>query len=121
MSKKHISYFQSVITLGILSEGETREEASKRAEEKLKNPDGVNYCFFDQTPFEVVATEGWNPELEADEQTDGEGIIFNFNPSDKTKNVIATRLQKKAKDLTDEDYQGFVKECLQEALDISQV
>jgi len=114
MGKRHISYFQSIITLGILSNGETSSEAAENAALKLKNETGVDHCFFDQTPFEVVATEDWKPELEATKEESG--LSFKFNPSDETKNVIATRLQKDAKDLTDDDYEEFVKGSLQDAL-----
>lgn len=117
MSKRHISYFQSVITLGILTEGETKEEAISRASRKMEQHEGVDHCFFDQTPFENVATEEWSPELES--KTAEEGLSFNFNPSDKTKNVIATRLQKDVDELTDEDYELFIKESLQKSLELS--
>jgi len=116
MSKQYISYFQSVITLGIVTDGENAEEASHRAAIKMKESDCVNHCFFDQTNFELVGTDTWNPELEANPE-DGEGICFHFNPSEKTKNVIATRLCKAAKDLTEEDFETFVKESLQSVLD----
>jgi len=117
MSNRHISYFQSVITLGILTEGETEIEALEKASKKLEQRQGVDHCFFDQTPFERVATEQWNPELES--QKSDSGLSFNFNPSNETKNVIATRLQKKLADLTEEDYERFVKETLERALQIS--
>ena len=119
MSERHISYFQSVITLGILSHGETSEEASKKAKEKMKDSEGVNYCFFEQTPFESVATEKWTPEIESEEGHKGNGLRFNFDPSDETKNVIATRLQKDVSVLTKEDYEAFVKDSLEKALAIS--
>ena len=119
MSKQYISYFQSVITLGIVTDGENAEEASHRATIKMKESDCVNHCFFDQTSFESVATEEWRPEIEAEKTLTESGISFNFNPSDETKNVIATRLQKNASSLTDEDYQAFVKESLQTSLKLS--
>jgi len=117
MNKRHISYFQSVITLGILTDGETIEEASKKASHKMKDSEGVDHCFFDQTNFEIVGSEEWSPEIESEK--DVEGFKFNFSPSDETKNVIATRLQKDITDLTDEDIEIFVKESLQKSLEIS--
>lgn len=118
MGERYISYFQSVITLGITSEGETEQEAMDNAKAKLTNKDGVNHCFFDQTPFEIVATEDWEPEIEASKEATG--LKFNFDPSEETKNVIATRLQKDVQDLTDEDYEEFVKGSLQKALELVQ-
>lgn len=115
MSKSYISYFQSVITLGILSEGDGKEDALAQAEETMKDPNGVNHCFFDQTQFEPVATETWEPELES--KNNHNGLQFDFNPSEKTRAVIATRLQKTPSELTNADIEIFVKESIQYSLE----
>lgn len=114
MKGRYVSYFQSVITIGILSQADNEIDALNKAKEKINNSEEVNHCFFDQTDFEPVATEAWNPELESD--WDESGLKFNFVPNEKTKSVIATRLQKSADDLTNEDYERFVKESIQNAL-----
>ncbi len=116
MNKRYISYFQSVTTLGILTDGNDKDEAHSKAKNKLKKEEGVDHCFFDQTPFDLVATEEWEPEIEAEKSKSG--LSFNFNPSDETKNVIATRLHKDVSDLTNVDYETFVKDSIQKALNI---
>ena len=111
---RFITYFQSVMTIGVLSSADTEVEARKKSEDKLKDADGINHLFFDITDFEPVATEAWNPELEANE--DGDGLTFHFNPSEKTKSVIATRMHKPMDELTYDDYERFVKSSIQFAL-----
>jgi len=114
MKGRYVTYFQSVITIGVLSQADNEIDALNKAKEKVNNPDGVNHCFFDQNDFEPVATEPWTPELESG--WDEKGLKFHFDPNDKTKSVIATRLQKPASELTEEDYEQFVKDSIQEAL-----
>lgn len=111
---KYISYFQSVLTIGIMNNAKNEEEAEHKAKIKLKNKDGVNYCAFDQTDFELTDTEIWEPEIESKE-IEG-GINLDFKPDEKTKNIIATRLQKSISDLTNEDIEQFVKESIENAL-----
>jgi len=114
----YISYFQSVITIGILNVAEIEQEASKRAFEKLTNKDGVNHCFFDQTNFELEKTEQWKPEFSSEALGEINGdMIFNINLSPETKSIIATRLQKDVEELTDADYANFLKESVQQSLD----
>ena len=116
MSKRYISYFQSVITLGVITSGDTEEQVIENAKNKLKDKEGVNHCYFDQTPFEITAVEGWNPEFESEKSE--EGLKFHFNPGTETKNVIATRLHKDVESLTETDYDTFVKDCIQKALSV---
>ena len=110
--KKYISYFQSVITIGIMSNGSTQKEAGEKARSKLLDVNGVNHCFFEQTDFDLTKVERWKPEINL-EDMDLDGMSFRFNPNCHTKNIIATRLHKDVKDLTEEDYQRFVKESIQ--------
>lgn len=112
--RRFISYFQSVMTIGIMSRAKSVQEAEKKAQVKMKNKDGVNYCVFDQTPFELTGTEEWTPEFERD--IGEEGVSFKFNPDDKTKNIIATRLSKKVEDVTEDDIEDFVKQSVERAL-----
>jgi len=111
---RYISYFQSVITIGIMSNSKNKKEAEKNATLKINNKNGVNYCVFDQTPFELTDTEEWKPEFESDIVK--EGISFSFNPDKKTKNIIATRLGKDINSLTDLDCEDFVKQSIEVAL-----
>ena len=113
--KKYISYFQSVITIGILSNGENASEAASEASKKLLSKDGVNHCVFDQTNFKLSETEEWNPEFEAEDVSE-DGFHFRFNPDNQTRNVIATRMQKQVDELTDEDCERFVKEAIEFSL-----
>ena len=117
MSKeqKYISYFQSVITIGIMSSGINSQEAGDKARTKLLNHNGVNHCFFEQTDFELAKVEKWKPEICLDDLAP-EGMSFKFAPSDQTKNIIATRLQKNVESLTEDDYQQFIKESIQKSL-----
>jgi len=110
---RYISYFQSVITVGILTNAKNKEEAEKLAKDKMSNKDGVNYCAFEQTDFEPTHTEEWNPEFELDFRNSN---TFHFNPDDRTRNIIATRLQKNTEDLTEDDIGMFVKESLEKSL-----
>lgn len=116
--KKYISYFQSVITIGILSNGENASEAASKASKKLLSKDGVNHCVFDQTNFKLSETEEWNPEFEV-EDASKDGLQFRFNPDDQTRNIIATRMQKQADELTEEDCERFVKEAIESSLHVT--
>jgi hypothetical protein len=111
---RYISYFQSVLTIGIMSNGKSMQEAEKKSSIKIKDKSGVNYCVFEQTPFELTDTEEWKPEFEPEETPDG--IKFRFDPDEKTKNVIATRLGKDIGDLTDSDLEDFIKQSIEIAL-----
>lgn len=111
---KYISYFQSVLTIGIMNHAKSEEEAEQKAKLKLQDKEGVNYCVFDQTDFELTDTELWEPEINSQE-IDG-GINFSFNPNAKTRNIIATRLQKPVDALTNDDIERFAKESIENAL-----
>ena len=112
--RKFISYFQSVITIGIMNDAEGYEDAEIKANKKINDKKAINYCVFEQTPFELTDTEEWNPEFEMN--TTPQGLSINFNPDVKTKNVIATRLGKDIKDMSDSDYADFVKESIEASL-----
>jgi hypothetical protein len=113
--KNFISYFQSVITIGIMSKGTSARNAAKKAKGKLFDKNGVNHCFFDQSEFKLSSVEQWKPELS--EVDLDNGISFKFDPNEETKSVIATRLQKNVKDITEEDYHRFVKEAIQKEIE----
>ena len=118
MSKKNnkfISFFQSVITIGVMCEGKDIDEASVDASKRLTDKEGVSYCCYDQTDFQLSGVDEWNPEFER-ESNDYDGFHFRFNPNDHTRHVIATRLSKKVEDLTPDDCERFVKESIDASL-----
>jgi len=110
----YISYFQSVLTIGIMTRAKDYDEAEKKASIKMMDKSGVNYCVFEQTPFELSDTEEWQPEFERDLTQDGIG--FKLNLSENTRNIIATRLSKNVKGLSDTDIEDFVKQSIETAL-----
>ena len=112
--KRYISYFQSVITIGILTEAENRGEAERLAAAKLSDKNNINHCYFSQTDFDIADTEEWQPEFE--ETQNQEGLKFAFNPSEEVRNVIASRLCKATEELTQEDIAEFVKESVELSL-----
>jgi hypothetical protein len=54
--EKYISYFQSVTTIGIVSEGNSFEEAESFSIEKFNSQD-LSCGILSQTPFEISDTE----------------------------------------------------------------
>ena len=111
---RYISYFQSVLSIGVMTYAKNSEKAASKAKLKLKDKGGVNYCVFDQTDFELSNTEKWEPEVDSQE-VEG-GIDFKFKPDAKTKNIIATRLHKPVDSLTSDDLEQFAKESIERAL-----
>ena len=111
---RYISYFQSVLTIGIMTRAKNHEEAEKKATIKMKDKNGVNYCVFEQTDFELSDTEEFKPEIERDLTQDGIG--FKLNLDENTRNIIATRLSKNIEDVTDTDVEDFVKQSIETAL-----
>jgi len=61
----YISYFQSVITVGVINKAESADEATKKAKKRFKKElENGFYCgIVGQTPFEISETEICNPEL----------------------------------------------------------
>jgi len=112
--KRYISYFQSVITIGLLNVASSPENAAEKAKKRLTDENGVNHCFFDQTQFDLSETEEWVPDIESEH--DEGGFKFAFNPTPEIKNVLSTRLHKDINDLTDDDYTNFFKESIQSSL-----
>jgi hypothetical protein len=116
MKDSYITYFQSVLTLGLVTRGDNEEEAEHEAEKRRRSNDVLNYCFFEQTPYEATSTEKWSPEFEREEQETDEGIKFILKPDSVTRNIIANKLRKKEEDLTPEDIEEFTKEAIDYAL-----
>ena len=110
---KYISYFQSVSTIGIMTDAENEKQAGEIANLKMLDKNGVNHCYFDQTDFELSTVEEWSPDFETNSVNLTENSLdLNFNLSPRIKNIIATRLQKPMDEMTQEDYIKFIKTSL---------
>lgn len=66
-TKPYISYFQRVITLGVMNCAKNAKEARKIAKDRLSCSDtfltDLNYCAFDETPFKHSLTEEWKTKM----------------------------------------------------------
>ena len=114
-SHNFISYFQSVMTVGIVSSAKNIEEAERKSSKKFKNSD-MSCGIISQTPFEISDTEPWNPDfsgfiMRTDNQ---DNIVMDFN--DVVKSKIAKKLNKDIDDVTDDDYVDFVKKSVEKNL-----
>jgi len=128
--RSFISYFQSVSTIGIINRARSASEADEKARKKLSNSDFM--CgVVGQTPFELYATDEWQPTLVSEEETnlpDGsleitqvmqghvktDPIIVNLN--EETKSRIAKKLGHKPTELSNESCMEFIKTILGEEL-----
>jgi hypothetical protein len=128
--KNYISYFQSVTTIGIINRARTSGEAEAKARIKLDNSDFM--CgVVGQTPFELHATDEWQPEyLEKEDlcepkedwleelpeppKLDKEPIILNLD--EQTRRCIADKIGKDLTSITHEDCLSFVKWSLNQGL-----
>ncbi len=120
--KRYVSYFQSVITVGVLNSAKTMREAEKKASKTINQKDileeGICHCSFSQTPFSLVDSEEWIPEIEPTVTEDGLGWKFNpnFNPNEKTRAMIAKKMSKAPEDLTEENIRSFLKNSIEKSL-----
>lgn len=116
--KKYVSYFQSVITVGVMKNAKSKREAERRAKEEICGKDifeeGLCHCSFSQTPFKLTNSEEWIPEIENTLTEDGLG--WKFSPNEKTKLAIAKKIAKPLKSLTDEDIEMFIKNSIEKSL-----
>ena len=71
-------------------------------------------AILEKVNFEITEVKQWTPEFEPDLNSDA--FAFKFNPDEKTRNVIATRLGKAGEELTDADLENFVKASIDIAL-----
>ena len=118
MSKqdKFISYFTSVITIGVVGEAEPSADLNREAMNLIGGDGALNCSYYDQSEFEFLGTEPWNPEFEAKQNMGYDGIDFHFEPSKRTKRVIGLMLKKDPSGLTTDDYEVFVKQAIQSSL-----
>ena len=113
MDKKYISYFQKVVTIGVMTYAKNVIEAEKKARVKFKNSEGLVYCLYEETNPELNETYEWKPEIETSYTEDEMG--WKFNPSTKTKDAIAKKIGKNVSDLTEEDFTSFIKDSVEKA------
>lgn len=60
--KSYISYFQSIVTVGILNKGKDKDDAIQKAKLSMYNKDEVRH-WFQQSDFEFAAVEEWSEEV----------------------------------------------------------
>ena len=60
--RSYISYFQSVTTVGIVSQAPNAKAAAKEAAKKIQSSE-LKCGIIAQTPFKVATTEEWRPSL----------------------------------------------------------
>jgi len=117
-NKRYVSYFQSVITVGILNEARNKVKAMKQAKDEIARKDileeGFCHCSFSQTPFTLMESQEWNPEIET--TTNENGLGWKFCPNEKTKAAIAKKMSVPLKDLTEEDIENFIKYSVEKSL-----
>ena len=114
--QNYISYFQSVVTVGIINSAHSLEEAEEKAKSKFMSSD-LSCGVVGQTPFEISETEPWNPDFTAYYmQVDSDNPNMSFNINDVTRLRIAQKLCKSVQDVTDEDYVDFLKSALEKSL-----
>lgn len=111
MAKRFITYFQSVITVGIMTKADNEEEAAEIAQKELRRKN-LNHCYFDQTDFEQAGNslEWTSPDPIPLNKISNLQLMF--DPTPEMCNVIASRLNKNPTELTIEDYAEFIKESL---------
>jgi hypothetical protein len=120
-NRKWISYFQSITTVGVITSGNTMEEAEAKAKEIMrekKENDGftmdLHYGVFQQTPFELSEIESYGAEIEP--VIGSSDSSFRVEPTEDVKGLIAEKLGKEVEKLTSDDMEGFVKGAIEAAL-----
>jgi hypothetical protein len=115
-ARKHqhnfISYFQSVTTIGVISQARNSEEAEAHAAEKLKNSD-LTCGLVGQTPFILSATEEWTPDIS--------GLTIKptslaIDIKDDERFFIAEMLHKKPDELSSQECSQYIKGLLEQRI-----
>jgi len=107
------------MTIGMVSESKSATEAHRKAHSLLGGDRKLDCCYFDQSEFRLIETEPWTPEFEVKNNCT-DGLDFHFDPSKRTKRVIALMLGKKPEELETKDYEMFVKNSIQASLNVSE-
>ena len=110
---RYISYFQKVLTVGVVTCHKTYQDAEEEAEVafKAKEPEK---CFFDETEWELTDTVEYNPETEVDfyPSDDGDGIMLQVSFNKSMREKIANILGKDVEALSHDDIETFVGQAL---------
>lgn len=107
--KNYINYFQSVITIGVITSGKNKQEAQEKSKGMFGKED-VSFGLVNQTPFEISDTELWEPDFIG--CIDNGNISFCLN--EKIKQKISNAIGKE--NITDKAYLDFVKASVEKAL-----
>ena len=99
MKKNFVNFFQSVLTVGVVTEGDDWAEAKEKAVEHLDKKRPLRWAYISQTPFE------WSDTDEIDPSTTKKHSI---TITDGMKQIIASHLGIPIDSLMDEDYSNFV-------------
>jgi hypothetical protein len=120
-NRRWISYFQSIITVGVITNGNTMEEAEVKAKEMMKGKQDngdftmdLHYGVFQQTPFELSEIESYGAEIEP--VIGNSDSSFRVEPTEDVRGLIAEKLGKEARELTSNDMEDFVKGAIEAAL-----
>jgi hypothetical protein len=109
----YISYFQSVMTVGIITSAISLDDAVIKANNKFNKSD-LTFGMVSQSSFEMSETELWNPEFTGSYlPADGK---MSFQINEKTKQKIAQKLKKSIDELTNDDCVDFVKGSIELSL-----
>lgn len=115
-NRTYISYFQSVMTIGIVNTARSIQEAEQKAREKFSRED-LSCGIVGQTPFEISETEVWNPDFAGCIiPIDDKNGSMSFNLNDTTKQRIAAKMGVPPQEVTEDDYVEFVKSALERSL-----
>ena len=106
--KHYVTYFQSVMTIGVLTQSRNKKEALEIARKRLKDKD-LNYCFFEQTELEPSYTEESKINLPDTE------VLLKI--PEKARKLIASRLQKEESELNADDYRTFLQETIEKTVE----
>jgi len=112
-----MSYFQKVITVGIVTCAKNEEEAEKLASAEITDGNTVERCYYDEGKFQLSDTEVWNPDFEiisVDPSSDNTHLDYTIKANEDYSKYVAESCGKKVADLTDEDFHTYFLECADE-------
>jgi len=115
--KKYVSYFQKVVTVGVLTCGKDHEEAEKEARAIMEGDNPIERCFYDETSFELSDSEEWQPDFDIisiDPSKDKHSLEYYIQANDQYTALIAKGCNKKIEEVTNEDFQKFFMDSIQE-------
>ena len=108
MNRHYVTYFQSVMTIGVLTHARNKKEAESIAKKRLKDKE-LSYCCFDQTDLDLSYTEESKVSLPDSE------ILLKI--PEKSRKLISSRLQKEESELTADDYRNFLQETIEKTVE----